>query len=147
MSRPTASPRTRFASFRPVQMRWNDIDIYGHMNNAIYYELFDTAVNDWMMDVGILAPDLRGAVYLVAATSCSYFSEVVYHPKGLELGLRVTRLGSTSVTYRLGVFAHGQELSSAEGDFVHVNVDPDSRAATPIPAAHRQIFETMLLDD
>ncbi|WP_299358886.1 thioesterase family protein [uncultured Paracoccus sp.] len=144
MTRPQPSPRAEFPHFRPVQLRWNDNDPYGHMNNAVHYQLFDSAVNDWLIDNGMLQPDLTGVAYMVAATGCDYFAELAY-PERIELGMGITRLGSTSVTYRLGLFRAGTDRSAATGRFTHVHVDRNTRRPQTIPDAHRDRFATLLI--
>ena len=113
----------RFASFAT---RWRDNDQYGHMNNAVYYELFDSAVNKFLIETGIL--DMAGAntVFLVASSGCNYFEEVAY-PSDIEIGLSVSRLGSSAVTYHLGLFIAGAERTAATGTFIHVNVDAKTK--------------------
>lgn len=142
--RPQPSARGRFAHFRPVQLRWNDNDPYGHVNNAVHFQLFDSAVNDWMIEAGLMARDLTGAVYLVAGTSCDYFDEVSY-PERPEIALGIERLGGASVRYRLALFREGADLSAAEGIFTHVHVHPETRRPLPIPEAHRAAFTPLLI--
>lgn len=143
-SRPQPSARGRFSHFRPAQLRWNDNDMYGHLNNAIHYQLFDTAVNDWLIEQGILDHKMRGPIYLVVSSSCTYFSEIAY-PEPVEVAIGITRLGSSAITYRCALFARNGAEAVAEGDFVHVNVDATSRAPLPIEAAHRASFEQLLI--
>jgi acyl-CoA thioester hydrolase len=138
-ARPT---RADYSVWRQATTRWADIDIYGHLNNARYFELIDTAVNAHLaLATGI---DIRALpeIGVVAEVSCRYFRELGY-PEPIDLGLAIERLGRTSVIYRIGMFQGGSgepdEEASAEGRFVHVyvdNTDP-SRPTTPIPAVIR----------
>lgn len=145
MSRATPSPRSRFTHFRPAQLRWNDNDVYGHMNNAVHFQLFDTAVNDWMLDNEILDFHMKGPVFLVVSTSCQYFAEIAY-PERAEVAVGITRLGGSSISYRLGLFRAGGDEAVAEGEFVHVNVDPKTHKPIPITPEHRALFETLVID-
>ena len=131
----------RFASFAT---RWRDNDQYGHMNNAVYYELFDSAVNKFLIETGIL--DMAGAntVFLVASSGCNYFDEVAY-PSDIEIGLSVSRLGSSAVTYHLGLFIAGSERTAATGTFIHVNVDAKTRRPCPIDDPIRAKFAVLVL--
>ena len=131
----------RFASFAT---RWRDNDQYGHMNNAVYYELFDSAVNKFLIETGIL--DMAGAntVFLVASSGCNYFDEVAY-PSDIEVGLSVSRLGSSAVTYHLGLFIEGAERTAATGTFIHVNVDAKTRRPCPIDDPIRAKFADLVL--
>ena len=124
--------------------RWRDNDQYGHMNNAVYYELFDSAVNKFLIETGIL--DMAGAntVFLVASSGCNYFEEVAY-PSDVEIGLSVNRLGSSAVTYHLGLFIAGAERTAATGTFIHVNVDAKTRRPCPIDDPIRAKFAVLVL--
>lgn len=118
-------PRSAFRHWQPIQTRWADNDCYGHVNNVVYYSWFDTAVNRFLLDHGLLGPTVPW-LGLVVHTHCDYFSSVAF-PQALDIGLRVARLGSSSVQYELGVFAQGGEFAAAQGVFVHVYVDPAGR--------------------
>ena len=114
------------------------------MNNAVYYELFDSAVNKFLIETGIL--DMAGAntVFLVASSGCNYFDEVAY-PSDIEIGLSVSRLGSSAVTYHLGLFIAGSERTAATGTFIHVNVDAKTRRPCPIDDPIRAKFAVLVL--
>ena len=131
----------RFASFAT---RWRDNDQYGHMNNAVYYELFDSAVNKFLIENSIL--DIAGAntVFLVASSSCNYFDEVGY-PSDVEIGLSVSRIGSSAVNYQIGLFVAGSELTAATGTFTHVNVDAKTKRPRAIEASIRTKFADLLV--
>lgn len=124
--RPQAQARERFARFVPLSTRWMDNDIYGHLNNVIYYSLFDTAVNQYLIEQGAL--DIHGGavIGLVVETHCNFFASLAF-PQRIEAGLRVAHLGRSSVRYEIGLFAEGEPLSAACGHFVHVYVERESR--------------------
>jgi acyl-CoA thioester hydrolase len=130
----------------PVGTRWADNDMFGHLNNAVYYQLFDTAINAWINTSIGLDPLTIPSLGIVAESGCRYFSEL-HFPEGLAVGLAVTRLGRSSVTYRLGVFRapeaqeKGQPIT-ALGHWVHVYVDRTSRKPVPIPDAIRSLLST-----
>lgn len=129
-------PRDDFRVFRPLATRWMDNDHYGHVNNVAYYSYFDTAVNGWLLDA--TGVDIRAlpAIGLVVETGCRYFQPLSF-PDALEIGLGIDRLGASSITYRLGVFRHGEPTAAAAGRFVHVYVDARTRRPTAIPAVIR----------
>ena len=117
--RPQRPMRGDFACFVPITTRWMDNDVYGHVNHVVYYSFFDTAVNRLLVEAGVL--DIAGseAVGLVVQTSCTFFESIAF-PGAIEVGVRVERIGRTSVTYALAVFAAGQEGAAALGAFTHV---------------------------
>ena len=132
----------------PVLTRWADNDMFGHLNNAVYYQLFDTAINGWIGTNVALDPVTTSAQGIVAESGCRYFSEL-HFPERLAVGVAVTRLGNSSVTYRLGVFRAGEELAdnkpqaiAAIGHWVHVYVDKTTRRPTPIPDDIRALLST-----
>jgi acyl-CoA thioester hydrolase len=124
----------------PVGTRWADNDMFGHLNNAMYYQLFDTAINAWINTSTGLDPLTTPAQGIVAESGCRYFSEL-HFPEDLAVGLAVTRLGRSSVTYRLGVFRAGPaQPISALGHWVHVYVGRATRKPVPIPDAIRSLL-------
>lgn len=130
----------------PVHTRWADNDMFGHLNNAVYYQLFDTAINAWIHSNTGLDPITTPALGIVAESGCRYFSELGF-PDRLVVGLAVTRLGNSSVTYRLGVFrgedrAAETQAITALGHWVHVYVDRTTRKPVPIPDAVRSVLST-----
>jgi acyl-CoA thioester hydrolase len=139
-TRPTPLSRGAFRHFMPIDTRWHDNDVFGHVNNVVYYAYFDTAVNRHLTDNGLLDVNASPIVGLVAETTCSYFAPVAY-PDRLEVGLAVVRLGTSSVTYRLGLFRAGEPLTAALCGFTHVYVERASGKPVPIPAGHRALFE------
>jgi acyl-CoA thioester hydrolase len=128
---PRSLRREDFPVLRPVPLRWNDDDAYGHVNNAVHYLLFDTAVNGWLAEV---VGDVRGlpALGVVAETGCRYLGELRF-PDAVTAGLDLGRLGSSSVAYRLALFGEASAEPAAVGRFVHVYVDPQSRRPVPVP--------------
>ena len=138
-ARPQPKSRGAFRYFASFDTRWRDNDRYGHLNNAIYYELFDSAINQLLIDQGILDFESGDYVFLVASSGCHYFSELAY-PDKLEVGLVITRLGNSSVTYDLGLFKKGADQTAATGFFVHVNVTRSGYRPAPISARDRVAF-------
>lgn len=138
------APMTRadFAVFRTITTRWDDEDVYGHINNAAYYSYFDTTVNGYLIEA--TGADIRrlSAVGLVAETGCVYRRELGY-PEPVEVGLVVERLGTSSVVYRLGLFQGDTDEAAAEGRFVHVYVDQASREVVPVPDRIRAVVEPL----
>lgn len=134
--------RTDFPVVYRIATRWNDNDHYGHINNATYFEYLDTAVNGWLMQA--TQTDIRDlpAIGIVASTGCDFFAEVGF-PDVLEIGLATGRVGTSSVTYRLGVFRTGDPALRALARFVHVYVDAQSRRPVPIPDTVRAAVETL----
>ncbi|MGH3598190.1 MAG: acyl-CoA thioesterase [Mycobacterium sp.] len=127
----------------PVTTRWTDNDMFGHLNNAVYYQLFDTAINGWINTNVAVDPVTMPSVAIVAESGCRYFSEL-HFPERLIVGLAVTRLGRSSVTYRLGMFRDDDkdQTIAALGHWVHVYVDRSSRKPQPIPEAIRSLLST-----
>ena len=138
-TKPQPKLREAFRYFASFDTRWRDNDCYGHLNNAIYYELFDSAINQLLIDQGILDIQSGDHLFLVASSGCHYFSELAY-PDELEIGLAITRLGNSSVTYDLGLFKKGADQTAATGFFVHVNVTRSGYLPTPISARDRVAF-------
>jgi len=133
-----ANPRGREAYrwFMAIATRWADNDAYGHVNNTVYYQWFDTAVNQWLVGQELLDIEAGDPIGLVVETSCSYFGSLSF-PGDIDVGIAIERLGSSSVTYRIGVFGAGQAEPSAQGHFTHVYVGRDSRRPVPLPEAWR----------
>lgn len=131
----------------PVLTRWTDNDMFGHLNNAVYYELFDTAINAWLNTSADVDPVTAPWLGVVAESGCRYFAELAF-PDPLVVGLAVTRLGTSSVTYRLSVFAPDVEAApvAAVGHWVHVYVDRTSRRPVPIPDAIKAVLATAVVE-
>jgi len=133
----------------PVLTRWADNDMFGHLNNAVYYQLFDTAINGWInTNLPDVDPVTMAAQGIVAESGCRYFSEL-HFPERLVVGLAITRLGRSSVTYRLGIFrasegsaADEPQAIAAVGHWVHVYIDRTSRRPVPIPDEIRSLLST-----
>ncbi|MGO4833880.1 acyl-CoA thioesterase [Rhizobiaceae sp. 2RAB30] len=140
MNRPEPSPRSAYRTFRTITTRWMDNDIYGHMNNVVHYSLFDTAVNGWLIERGVLDIHAGDQIGLVVETGCRYFSELAF-PDVVTAGLRVAKLGSSSVRYEVGLFRNAEDLAAAEGFFIHVYVDRQSRRPKPLNLSLRQVLE------
>lgn len=124
--------REAFKTFKQITTRWMDNDVYGHVNNVVYYSFFDTAVNQYLMEAGVL--DLEGGetIGLVVETGCTYFSSVQF-PQKIEVGIRVKHIGRSSVRYEVGIFLEDRSTTSAIGYFVHVYVDQQSRKPVALP--------------
>ncbi|HMQ58732.1 MAG TPA: thioesterase family protein [Rhizobiaceae bacterium] len=140
MTRPEPSARSAWRAFRILPTRWMDNDVYGHMNNVVHYSLFDTAVNGWLMEKGVLDFAAGDQVGLVVETGCRYFSEMAF-PDIVHAGLRVAHMGTSSVRYEIGLFRNEDETAAAEGFFVHVYVDRLSRKPKPLNPALRAELE------
>lgn len=133
--------RSDFPVVYPIATRWNDNDEYGHINNATYFEYLDTAVNGWLMQA--CREDVRALpLGVVASVSCEFLAEVAF-PDLLEIGLATERVGTSSITYRLGVFRVGEADLKATGRFVHVYVDSQTRRPVDIPSPIREAVATL----
>ena len=140
MSREPLKGRDHYKVWRDIGTRWADNDAYGHVNNTVYYAWFDTAVNAWLIENGLLDIAAGDPIGLVVETGCRYAKSLTY-PEPVEIGLAVESIGNSSVRYRLGVFAKDDPEPSAEGHFVHVYVGRESRRPAKLPDAWRQAFE------
>lgn len=142
-SRPHAEPRSAYAAFRHIGTRWSDNDMYGHVNNVVYYSWFDTAVNGLLIERGVLDLQAGNVIGLVIETHCNYFAPLAF-PQDVVAGVRVAQIGASSVRYEIGLFASDEhELCAAKGHFVHVYVDRLTRRPTPLPADLRRVLETL----
>ncbi|AFO51276.1 MULTISPECIES: acyl-CoA thioesterase [Pseudomonas] len=131
--------RSHYRHFTPISTRWHDNDVYGHVNNVVYYGFFDSAVNRLMVEQGGLNIHEGGVIALVVSSDCEYFASVAF-PQQLEVGLLVEALGRSSVRYQLAVFVEGQEQAVASGHFVHVFVDRHNRRPVPVPVGLREVL-------
>ncbi|HEY5710253.1 MAG TPA: thioesterase family protein [Allosphingosinicella sp.] len=138
--------RGAYPVWRAVTTRWADNDAYGHINNVVHYSWFDTAVNAWLIEAGLLDVAAGDPIGLVVETGCRYARSLTY-PEDVEVGLGVEHLGSSSVRYRIGVFAKGDDAPAAEGHFVHVYVGRATRRPAPLPEAWRTRLEAIRLRD
>ena len=142
MSRAPLRGRDGYKVWREIGTRWADNDAYGHVNNTVYYAWFDTAVNAWLIEAGLLDVTAGDPIGLVVETGCRYARPLAY-PQPVEVGLAVESIGKSSVRYRLGVFAKDSSEAAAEGHFVHVYVDRERRRPAELPASWRQSFEAI----
>lgn len=129
--------RSDYRAFRTIPTRWMDNDAYGHVNNAVYYSWFDTAVNALLVEWGLLDIQAGPTIGLVVEAGCRYHRSVAF-PECVETGVRVARLGTSSVRWEIGVFTAGHEAAAAEGFFVHVYVDRATRRPAPLTMAWRE---------
>lgn len=136
--------RSDYPHFRPISTRWHDNDIYGHVNNVTYYSFFDSAVNTYLIEVGGLDIHNGGVVGFVVSSSCDYFASIAF-PDAIEVGLRVGKLGNSSVQYELAVFKAGEDEACAAGRFVHVFVDRQTNRPLPIPEGLRAALVPLLV--
>jgi acyl-CoA thioester hydrolase len=134
--------RDDYRHFMALTTRWSDNDAYGHLNNVIYYSLFDTAVNAMLISAGLLDVVRSQVVGLVAETGCRYFEALAF-PDELEAGVRVAHLGRSSVRYEIGIFKKDAAHAAAQGHFVHVYVDRATRRPVDLPDNVRQFLETL----
>lgn len=139
----TPDARTAYRHFRAITTRWMDNDVYGHVNNVVYYSYFDTVVNQYLLEQGVLDIERSTVIGLVVETQCNYFSPITF-PDTVHAGLRVAKLGATSVRYEVGLFRNDDSLASAQGHFVHVYVDRASRRPTALPEVMRDVLERIL---
>ncbi len=136
MTKPKPDARADYHHFRSISTRWMDNDVYGHVNNVVYYSYFDTVVNQYLMEQGVLDIERSTVVGLVVETQCNYFSPISF-PDLVHAGLRVVKLGTSSVRYEVGLFRNDEPLASAQGHFVHVYVDRATRRPTALPEMMR----------
>ena len=142
MSREAAAARSEFKVWRRFTTRWADNDAYGHVNNTVFYQWFDSAVNGWLVEQGLLHIQAGDLIALVVQTRCTYFYPLEF-PRDVEVGLAVAELRRSSVRYRIGVFADAEKTAAAQGEFVHVLVDRDSRRPVAMPADWRAALEAI----
>ncbi|MGB1244932.1 MAG: acyl-CoA thioesterase [Porticoccaceae bacterium] len=136
--------RSGYKYFADTTTRWMDNDIYGHVNNVVYYSYFDSVANQYLIEQGGLDIHSAEIIGFVVASSCEYKSPVAY-PEKLEAGFRVNRLGNSSVEYGIGIFKKGQQAASAHGTFTHVFVDRNTDKPVSIPAQIRAALEAVLV--
>ncbi|HLT27476.1 MAG TPA: thioesterase family protein [Zeimonas sp.] len=139
-ARPVPQARDAYRHFCAITTRWMDNDAYRHVNNVVYYSFFDTAVNRYLIEAGALDIERSEVVGLVVETNCHYFRPVAF-PDRVTAGLRVARIGNSSVRYELAIFREDEPLACAQGHFVHVYVDRRSNRPVALPAALRDALE------
>jgi len=138
------APRSAFAHFCAIPTRWMDNDVYGHVNNVHYYSYFDTAVNRFLIERGVLDIQHGDVVGFVVETGCQYFAPVAF-PDTVHVGVRVAKLGTSSVRYEIALYRNDDPLPAAAGHFVHVYVDRTSNRPVPIPDGTRALLATLQL--
>jgi len=137
--RPAFRARGDYRAFRRISTRWTDNDVYGHVNNAVYYGWFDTAVNTHLIEAGVLDIAAGPVIGLVVETGCRYARPVRF-PQTVEAALRVAHVGHSSVRYEIGLFTDGSAAAAAEGFFIHVYVDRAARRPVVLPDAWRAVL-------
>lgn len=141
-SKPQPEPRSAYKAFRTISTRWMDNDAYGHVNNVVYYSWFDTAVNAHLIEQGVLDIQHGETIGLVIETHCNYFAPVEF-PQTVEAGLRVARIGRSSVRYEVGLFVQGEPMTAAKGHFIHVYVDRAHRRPADLPHKLKTVLEAL----
>ena len=141
-SRTQPHPRDAYRSFRNIQTRWADNDIYGHVNNVVYYSWFDTAVNLLLIERGALDIHHGATIGFVVETHCNYFAPIAF-PQRVEAGIRVAHAGSSSVRYEIALFAEGGTTAAAQGHFVHVYVDRATQRPVPLSPALQRVLDDL----
>jgi len=144
MSESKIESRENYFAFKPITTRWMDNDAYGHVNNVTYYSYFDTAANCYLIEEGSLDIENGSVIGFVVNSGCNYNSPIAY-PEKIEAGLRVDRLGNSSVTYGLAIFKEGETQAAAQGHFVHVFVDRETNKPVAIPDKMRAALEAILV--
>ena len=139
--KPLPHQRNAYKHFLPIATRWMDNDVYGHVNNVIYYSYFDTVVNEYLISKGALDIVNSPVIGLVVETGCSYFASITF-PEKIDAGLRVSKIGNSSVRYEVALFRQGGDVAVAQGHFVHVYVDrvtlkPQALGVTLTEALHK----------
>ena len=134
--------RDGYSYFLDIQTRWNDNDMYGHINNAVYYMWFDTLVNNFLIESGLLNPTKSKTIGLVVETGCQYYAPLSY-PETVSAGLRIAKIGTSSVRYEIGLFKQGEDAPCAQGHFVHVYVDAKTRKPKALGSDMRTKLEAL----
>ena len=137
-----AEQRVAYRHFLPIATRWMDNDAYGHVNNVVYYAYFDTVVNAYLIAAGVLDIANSPVIGLVVETGCKYLSAVAF-PDEIDAGLRVAKLGNSSVRYEIALFRRGNDVAVAQGYFVHVYVERTSRRPVPLPGPLRKALNNI----
>ena len=139
------SNKSEYNYFSKLSTRWNDNDVYGHMNNIIYYALFDTVVNKWLIKNKLIDIKNGQIIGLIVQSGCNYFSSFEY-PENIDAGIRVTKIGTSSVRYEVGLFHEKEEISSADGFFIHVYVDRQTNKPLPLNYNFKKNLDTILVE-
>ena len=143
MDRPKPELRHTYRHFQAIPTRWADNDVYGHVNNVVYYSYFDTVVNQYLIEQRVLDVPTSTVIGLVVETQCEYFAPLSF-PDVVHAGLRVAKLGNSSVRYEIGLFRNDENEASAQGYFVHVYVDRASRNPIAVPSGMRLVLQKLL---
>ena len=142
MSRPQPHTPADYPHQRTITTRWMDNDAYGHVNNVVYFSYFDTTVNTYLIEAGALDVAAGKVIGFVVETGCHYFASLTY-PETVTAGLRVAHVGRSSVRYEIALFGEGSTTAAAQGHFVHVYVDRETRRPTEIPPELRAALEPL----
>jgi len=145
MSRPPPTSRIEFGHFMAIPTRWMDNDIYGHVNNVNYYSYFDTVINHYLIELGGLNPQRGPVVGMAVETACRFHRSLAF-PDVVHAGLRVGKLGRSSVRYEVGIFRNDETSACADGHFVHVFVDRADQRPVPIPEQIRAALQSLVVD-
>ena len=142
-ARPQPEPRGAYKAFRDIATRWSDNDLYGHVNNVVYYSWFDTVVNGFLIERGAIDIHAGSVIGLVVETQCNYFAPLAF-PQAVVAGIRVGNIGSSSVRYEIGLFAADEhDICAAKGHFIHVYVDRITRQPVALPPQLLSVLETL----
>ena len=144
MSKQQPHQRADYRAFSEITTRWMDNDVYGHVNNVVYYSYFDTAVNGFLVDQGVLDFRKGETVGLVVETGCQFFSPLAF-PDRVTAGIRVARVGTSSVRYEVGLFANDSDIAAAQGHFIHVYVDAQDHRPLALPEDLRRALDNLLI--
>ncbi len=143
MSRLPLLDRGAYCHWQRIETLWADNDVYGHVNNAVHYRWFDTVVNTWLVNAGLLDIDQGNPIGLVVETGCRYANSITF-PAAVNIGLRIEKIGNSSVSYQMGIFVEGETEAAAQGHFTHVYVDRVSRRPVPLPKAWRERMQELV---
>ena len=145
MSQKPQIKRAEYPHFLALPTRWMDNDVYGHVNNALYYAFFDTAINQYLIAEGGLDIAAGAVIAFAAESQCQYLRPLAF-PEVIDIGLRVGKLGNSSVRYELAIFKEGEDFAAASGYFVHVFVDRETQRPVPIPRGIRTALERLMME-
>jgi len=143
MTRPIAALRSAYSEFIPLSLRWNDVDKYGHVNNAVHFQLFDTAVNNWLMKNKLFQNE-TGPICLVVRQACDFFREIQMNAE-VTIGIGIKQIGTSSIVYAPALFANDETSAAAQGEYIHVAIDPITRRPYPIDDAAKAVLTRHLL--
>ena len=144
MTRPVPALRSSYSAFIPLSLRWNDVDKYGHVNNAVHFQLFDTAVNNWLMDHKLFQSD-SGPICLVVRQACDFFREIQMNDH-VTIGIGIKQVGTSSIVYAPALFTNEDASAAAQGEYIHVAIDRITRRPCPIDAATQAVLTRHLMN-